>query len=258
MCLKFSLISNVSARLSGFLGDSIVLEENGAKVTRDNVLILISEKLLMILDSSNPESVWKEKLVLDVSIFNQDVPVEATPTLPIVLTLDENQDAAAVSTIPWQKLQEYDEELFTFLESGGSYSDFNRPGSTGYVSRLSNFILTKLESQATLVTSEQLRCVVKEIGNKYPVSLRRLLPSGNYHQTATNLLCVIENRRKTKSRAPHPKTKASYVGSSLPINKRARFHELLQLSENSLPEPTITDEEAAAIKIWLQIAGGST
>lgn len=205
----------------------------------------------MILNSANPESVWKEKLVLDVSIFTEDIPIEATPTLPIELTSDETR-VASLSAVPWDKLSQFDEELFNFLEGGGSYSNFNRPGSTGYVSRLSNFILSKLESQVTPITSELLRRVVSEIGNKYPISLRRLLPSGNYHQIATNLLCVIENRRKTKSRSPRPKTKASAAGSTLPIKKRARFHELLQLSENSLPEATITDEEAVEIKKWLQ------
>lgn len=132
MLFFFCSISNILAKLVGFEGDSIVLDDNGAKVNRDNVLNLVTDKLLMILNSQNPESIWRPKSFLEAPIIIQDVSIEATSTLPIESSLEEAPDTA-VSNIPWHKLRDYDEELFTFLEGGGSYTVFNRPGSTGYV-----------------------------------------------------------------------------------------------------------------------------
>ena len=81
--------------------------------------------------------------------------------------------------IPWEKLKTYDELVFDNLKKEVTYEVFNKPGSTSLIARFSNFILNHIEKKYKRSTAEMKRKVVKEAGDNYPRSLKRLLPSGD-------------------------------------------------------------------------------
>lgn len=146
-------------------------------------------------------------------------------------------------------MRNYDESVSDSLEKEEPYEVFNKPGSTSLIARLSNFILNHLEKKHKRITAEIKRKVVKEAGELYLKSLKRLLPSGELATSAVNLLCVLENRQKTKNRAPKRSESAkASVASSLPLHERKRFNEIIDLTDNSLPDPMLTEEEATDSK----------
>lgn len=140
------------------------------------------------------------------------------------------------------------------LETGASYEDFNKAGSTNPISRFSNFIISQISNGNNLLTMERKRQIVKEAGDRFPQSLKRLLPDGKYQTTATNLMCVLENRLKTKTRKGTKRTTSQIeeIRSNMPLSKKKRFQQMISFSPNILPDTTLTEKEANNSIKWLK------